>query len=80
MTTPRTRKLACSTCKGKHQHRQLTGAEQQQAKEQLRLRAVHDFWLCENVVDAETSAQCRNLRRYLQWKPFSPPVKLQVPE
>lgn len=68
--------LDCSTCRGEHRHRQLTRAEEEKAREQLGLTAVYDFWLCENVTDPETGAQCRNLRRYLRWKPFPEPVKL----
>ncbi|WP_431998493.1 hypothetical protein [Streptomyces fungicidicus] len=76
MATPRTLTLACSTCKGEHRHRLLTGEEQEKARAQLGLKAVYDFWLCENVLDPDTGAQCRNLRRYLQLKPFIEPVKL----
>jgi len=80
MATPRTLTLSCSTCKGKHPHRQLTGGEEAKAKEQLGLRAVYDFWLCENVVDAETGRRCRTLRRHLNENPFPEPVKLLPPE
>ncbi|CAL9538854.1 MULTISPECIES: hypothetical protein [Streptomyces] len=50
------------------------------AKRQLGLRAVHDFWICENVVDTETGGQCRTLRRWAQIRPFPKPVKLLPPD
>ncbi|MET9153628.1 hypothetical protein ABZX82_20500 [Streptomyces griseoflavus] len=79
MATPRTRTLSCPTCKGRHPHRQLTVAEQARAKEQLGLRAVHEFWMCVNVLDADAGTLCRNLRRPFQQRPFPEPVKL-LPE
>ncbi|MBT3153459.1 hypothetical protein HTV45_21760 [Streptomyces sp. CHD11] len=80
MATPRTLTLSCSTCGGRHQHRQLTAKEEGRAKEQLGLRAVHDFWLCENVVDPATGERCRTLRRHLNEKPFPGHVKLLPPD
>ncbi|MER7737214.1 hypothetical protein ABTX34_02575 [Streptomyces sp. NPDC096538] len=80
MATPRRLTLECSTCGGRHPHRLLSREEEGPAKQQLGLRAVYDFWICENVLDAETGTQCRNLRRYGQVKPFPKPVKLLPPD
>ncbi|MFD0543964.1 hypothetical protein ACFQ1B_13635 [Streptomyces mexicanus] len=41
---------------------------------------MHEFWICEAVLDAATGRQCRNLRTGGNKKPFDPPIKLPVPE
>ncbi|MEZ0158522.1 hypothetical protein ACFY83_21260 [Streptomyces althioticus] len=80
MATPRRLTLRCSTCRDLHPHRQLTREEEAAAKRQLGLRATYDFWICENVVDTDTGAQCRTMRRYVAVKPFPKPVKLLPPD
>ncbi|WP_406722813.1 hypothetical protein OG968_23025 [Streptomyces althioticus] len=80
MATPRRLTLECSTCGGPHPHRLLNREEEAAAKRQLGLRATYDFWICENVVDTDTGAQCRTMRRYVAVKPFPKPVKLLPPD
>ncbi|GAA2918121.1 hypothetical protein [Streptomyces mexicanus] len=70
----------CHTCDADQPHRPLNAAEAAALKERLGRRSVHEFWICEAVLDAATGRQCRNLRTGGNKKPFDPPIKLPVPE
>lgn len=75
---PRT--FPCYTCGTDQPHRKLNPAEAAMLKERLGRNSVHDFWICEAVLDAETGKQCRNLRTGWKVKPFDRPIRLPVPE
>ncbi|MGW0082951.1 hypothetical protein [Streptomyces sp. NPDC003393] len=70
----------CHTCDADQPHRKLNAAEAAVLKERLGRNSVHEFWICEAVLDAETGRQCRNLRTGGNKKPFARPIKLPVPE
>ncbi|MGC2999232.1 hypothetical protein ACPF8X_12920 [Streptomyces sp. G35A] len=80
MATQRTNNQFCWTCDSHQQHRQLNKAEQDALKERLGRASVGEFWLCVNVLDPDTGAQCRNLRTGANKKPFARPIKLPVIE
>ncbi|MFF9284397.1 hypothetical protein [Streptomyces griseosporeus] len=70
----------CHTCDADQPHRPLNQAEASLLRERLGRASVHEFWICEAVLDTGTGSRCRNLRTGWNKKPFDQPIKLPVPE